>query len=114
MNLKPLQAYLHKAANSQNPLIQGQALNLEQLVDSQQDEHVIDADLESKNLENKEQNKDVEDVILQRAMQELQLPDKEDQTTFGKVSAWEMLKVKAGEKKCSSLLSRLTSRICRK
>lgn len=96
MKFELLREFLEKAANSQNQLLQEQAVHLDKdILQSQEDEEVVDSDVQRGRTPEQSQNDiKLEDIILQQALPEIQIPDQEDLSTFGKVSSWDLLKRK--------------------
>ncbi len=86
MQFSKLQEFLNKAADSQNPQLQEQAIGLSQnMVQNQEDEEVIDSDVQAKDTpEQNQKQKGIEDLLMQNAMKEMEQPDQDDLSTFGK------------------------------
>lgn len=114
MDIDKLKVFLTKAANSQNVLLQQSATGIQnQLLQSQEDDDVVDADVQKEHPEQANTNLELEDVILQRALPEMQLPDPDD-STFGKVSKvvtyWQLLGDNIKVKKASNNLMSVIKR----
>lgn len=108
MDFSPLTSFIKKAAASGNPVVQQQANNLQGSLGSQQDEQIIDSDIQEHN-QNNSQDQDELDSLLQEAMPELQLPDENDKTTFGKPgkptnNSWTALKQSVQQKTGSAYI----------
>lgn len=93
LDLTKLQSFLDKAANSTNEQLQEQAVGTnQQILQSQEDDEVIDADIQAKDTPEQNQKQvEIEDLLMQSAMREMEEPDHGDKSTFGK----------GIEKKCS-------------
>lgn len=114
MDLKQLvECYLKKvAANPAVPQVQQQAQSLQdQVMDMQEDSSVVDADIQKEQpvLGQKAQNLEIEDLMLQNAMPEMQLPDSDD-STFGKVSCFRALQKRAAKTQSRTLYSLIKTR----
>jgi hypothetical protein len=86
LEIEKLKTFLEKASNSQNPYLQEQAVGTShQMLQSQEDDEVIDADIQAKNTpEQKQKQPEIEDLLMQSAMKEMEQPDQADKSTFGK------------------------------
>ena len=99
IDFEKLKSFLDKAANSPNPQLQEQAIGTnQQILQSQEDEEVVDSDVQAKDTPEQNQKQvEVEDLLMQSAMREMEEPDREDRSTFGKgvqlkkVSMWDKL-----------------------
>lgn len=113
MDLKNLlENYIKKVASSDVPQVQQQAANLQnRVVQLQEDENVVDADVQKEQPAMGQGNAELEpeDIMLQNSMPEMQLPDTDD-STFGKVSFMQVLKKKASNGNRVTLLSALETK----